>query len=77
MIEHSAGAGIGFADIENAKDMELAMSLTAGINVDISEDVYRGISGSLTSIQGPTDELGIEFDDMTVTSGRIVIGKRF
>jgi opacity protein-like surface antigen len=71
------GAGIGFADIENAKDMELAMSLTAGVNVDIAEDVYMGISGSLTSIQGPTDELGIEFDDMTVTSGRIVIGKRF
>jgi len=71
------GAGIGFADIENAEDMELALSITAGANFDISDSVYFGVNASLTSIQGPTDELGIGYEDISVTSGRLVVGKRF
>lgn len=71
------GAGIGFADIENAKDSEFAFNLSGGVNYDITEKFYMGVKGEYTWIDGPTDEFGLEFDPIQAFSALVTIGYRF
>ena len=70
-------AGLGMADIENAKDRELMTSIGAGVNFDLTDDIYLGVGFAYSSIAGPTDELEVEYDDVTITTGQIVVGTRF
>jgi len=71
------GAGIGIADIKNAKDIELALNLSAGVNYDIMEQVYIGVRGDYNLISGPEDELGIKYDDIQALSILATIGFKF
>ena len=71
------GLGIGQADISNANDDETAMSFAAGVNMDINNNMYTGIKLMYTQIDGPTDGLGISYDDIDVTSLHVMIGYKF
>ena len=71
------GFGIGQADIDNATDDETIMSLTAGARYSINEKAYVGAKVSYMEIDGPDDALGIQYEDIELTSFEIVVGTSF
>jgi opacity protein-like surface antigen len=71
------GFGLGFADIENAEDNEFTYSLHAGLNYDISKSTYIGARVGWYRISGPTDKLGIAYDDITTTTYGVTVGYRY
>ncbi|MEP0942705.1 MAG: hypothetical protein ABJH63_08270 [Rhizobiaceae bacterium] len=76
-IQPYVGAGIGMADIENTEDMELTLAGHAGFNLDLSDRTYIGVKGSVHWIGGPTDELGLEYDNFVFATAMTVFGVRF
>ena len=71
------GAGIGLADIKHAKDLELAYDLNAGVKYNINKNIYVGIKGAYTRINGPTDQTDIKFKDIDVLSANVAVGFEF
>lgn len=71
------GFGIGLADIKNAKDNEFAYSVNAGAKYNIDKNVYVGAKGAYTRVNGPTDQLGIKYQDIDVYSANLSIGYEF
>ena len=71
------GVGLGQADIENANDKELSKSLYLGGRQSINDNMYLGIKGSYTIIDGPSDKLNISYDDITVKSLSLIVGYNF
>jgi len=71
------GAGIGLADIENAKDKEFALNLSAGVNYAITEKAYLGVRADYHRIEGPTDEIGLDYDTIEAYSVMATVGYRF
>ena len=76
-IKPFVGVGIGKADIENATSKETAMSIGFGAKYKIDDSMYVGATYSRTSINGPTDELGIGYEDIDVDSFYLMLGKSF
>jgi opacity protein-like surface antigen len=71
------GAGIGLADIENAKDKEFALNLSAGVNYAITEKIYLGVRADYHRIEGPTDKIGVNYDTIQAYSAMASVGYRF
>jgi opacity protein-like surface antigen len=71
------GFGVGLADISNAKDNEFTYSLHAGLNYDISKATYIGARVGWYRISGPTDELGIAYQDIKTTNYGVTLGYRY
>lgn len=71
------GVGLGMADIQYAKDKELAYSLHIGANYDIDKDFYVGAKVSRHIINGITDTLGLTYKDINVTYVGVQLGVRF
>ena len=71
------GFGIGQADMDNATDDETIMSLTAGARYSINEKAYVGAKVSFMEIDGPDDGLGIQYEDIELTSFEVVVGTSF
>jgi len=71
------GLGLGLADIENAEDMEFAASFMFGGNYMITDNAYIGAKGGYHNIFGPTDKLGIEYDDVNAWTFNIALGIEF
>ena len=71
------GVSLGEVDISNAKSDESAHSLIVGINFDINSNLYLGLKHIHSQIDGPTDMLDIEFEDLDITSTNITLGYRF
>ena len=71
------GVSLGEVDISNAKSDESARSLIAGINYDINSNLYLGLKYIHSKIDGPTDMLDIEFEDLDITSTHVTLGYRF
>ena len=71
------GIGLGFADIENAEDNEFAASFLFGGNYKITDNAYIGAKGAYHNIFGPTDEAGIEYDDINAWTFNIALGIEF
>lgn len=71
------GIGLGWADIENAKDNEFMYSLHAGITYDINPRVYVGARLGWYHIEGPTDRLGVSFENLKATTFGFTLGYRF
>ena len=69
--------GIGQADITNTNDDETAVSFAVGVNMDISPSMYAGIKVMKTEIDGPTDKLGLSYDDIEVSSYSFQLGYKF
>jgi len=71
------GVGLGFADIENAEDNEFTASFLFGANYKITDNAYIGAKGAYHNVFGPTDSLGIEYDDINVWTFNIALGIEF
>jgi opacity protein-like surface antigen len=71
------GAGIGLADVKHAKDLEFAYDLNAGVKYNINPNIYIGIKGAYTRVNGPTDQIGIKFKDIDVLSANVAVGFEF
>lgn len=71
------GVGIGQADIQNAQDDETTISISAGAKYEISPNTYVGGKIAYYRIDGPTDSLGITYEDVDVTSAQLMIGYKF
>jgi len=71
------GVGAGVADIQNVKDKEFAIGLHVGFNYDLTKEFYVGGRISAFRISGPTDLLGLQYEDVTVTNAGLQLGLRF
>ena len=60
-----------------AKDNEMAFAGHGGFNYALSENTYAGLRGSYYQIEGPTDSLGIQYDDVKAWSIGLSIGMKF
>jgi opacity protein-like surface antigen len=71
------GAGLGITDIENAEDKEFTYAAMAGAKYYFNDNVYFGGKFSYTTINGPKDKLGLEYDDIDLYSGTLMVGLEF
>ena len=71
------GLGIGMADVQNAKDNEFAWAASVGGKYNIDKNMYLGLKGSYTSVNGITDKIGIEYKDMDAYSAHALLGYQF
>ena len=71
------GVGLGQADIENANDKEVSKSLYLGGRHSVNDQMYVGLKGAYTMIDGPTDKLGLSYDDITHKSVSLIVGYNF
>jgi opacity protein-like surface antigen len=71
------GIGIGQADIDNATDDETIIALTAGARYNLNDKAYVGAKVSYMEIDGPDDGLGIQYEDIELTSFEVVVGISF
>jgi len=71
------GFGLGQADIDNATDDETIISLTAGARYNLNDKAYVGAKISYMEVNGPDDELGIQYEDIELTSFEVVVGTTF
>ncbi|MDA7478634.1 porin family protein [Candidatus Pelagibacter ubique] len=71
------GVGLGQVDIENANDKELSKSLYLGGRHSVNDQMYVGLKGAYTMIDGPSDKLSISYDDITIKSLSLIVGYNF
>src|SRR6056300_414502 len=71
------GVGLGQVDIENANDKELSKSLYLGGRHSVNDQMYVGVKGAYTMIDGPSDSLGISYEDITQKTVSLIVGYNF
>ena len=71
------GAGIGLANIQNAKNNELALNGSLGVQYDVTSNVYLGAKVQLSWVNGPKDKLGLTYDNVLATTAMLTVGTRF
>lgn len=71
------GVGLGQVDIQNANDKELSKSLYLGGRHSVNDQMYVGLKGAYTMIDGPTDKLGVSYKDITLKSLSLIVGYNF
>ena len=71
------GVSVGLADIEHAKDNEFAYGASAGAKYNFDKNLYLGLKGSFTRINGIKDELGLEYEDIDLWSAHALLGYEF
>ena len=71
------GVGLGQVDIQNANDKELSKSLYLGGRHSVNDQMYVGLKGAYTMIDGPTDKLGLSYKDITQKSLSLIVGYNF
>ena len=71
------GLGIGSANISNATQQELALSITGGVSYDINDKLYLGARISYIRVDPLEDSLGIKYQSPIVISSAISLGYRF
>ena len=71
------GVGLGQVDIQNANDKELSKSLYLGGRHSVNDQMYVGLKGAYTMIDGPSDKLGLTYDDITQKSLSLIVGYNF
>ena len=71
------GAGVGFTDIDNAKDNELTGSLYAGVKYAFEGGMYLGGRFAYHAVDSSEDELGIEYDSFGVSNVSVLLGFDF
>jgi len=68
---------LGQVDIQNAKDKELSKSLYLGGRHSVNDQMYVGVKGAYTMIDGPSDSLGISYEDITQKTVSLIVGYNF
>ena len=71
------GAGLGQADILNAKDKELSKSLYLGARYLVDNNIYVGGKGTYSIIDGPEDKNGMKYDDISLYAVTLSVGYQF
>ena len=71
------GVGAGYADFSNGESKEFARSLYGGAKYYFNEIIYVGAKLSYTTINGPKDKDGIEYDNVDMTAGSVLLGFEF
>lgn len=74
------GAGLGLASIKDTKGNEFAYSLMAGANYNVTNNIYVGVKGTYTRVNGPTsDKYGVDIDleDISLWRADAVVGYQF
>lgn len=71
------GVGVGFANMKDTKDNEFAYSLSAGAKYNFNSNIYLGLKGSYTRVNGPTSNDGIEINDIGLWKADALIGYEF
>jgi opacity protein-like surface antigen len=67
------GGGVGVAIISHT-DTQAAVTATAGVRADLSDDFYVGVRYRYFYVTGPTDSLGIRYDSLSNHSVMAMIG---
>jgi opacity protein-like surface antigen len=67
------GGGVGVAVISHT-DTQAAVTATAGVRADLSDDFYVGVRYRYYYVTGPTDDLGIRYDSLSNHSVMAMIG---
>jgi opacity protein-like surface antigen len=70
------GLGAGAAFIEHA-DTEFAFNVSAGIRMALGPSAYVGLRYRFIRVEGPTDELGIQYKPITAHTISAVVGFYF
>jgi hypothetical protein len=65
------------ADVQNAKDNEFTWSASFGGKYSIDANMYLGLKGTYTGVNGIADELGIQYKDMDAYSVHALLGYQF
>jgi hypothetical protein len=73
VIEPFVGVGAGAAFIDNAST-EIALSASAGARLAIGSRAYVGARYRFTFIQGPQNDLGINYDPIMFHSVSLILG---
>ena len=72
------GLGIGVAKMSNANNLELATAVTLGVNYYLPlSQTYVGVKYRSFLIKGPSDTLGLVYDDISANSISAVLGYKF
>jgi opacity protein-like surface antigen len=71
------GVGLGVADIKNAKDLEFAYSANVGAKYNITQNIYVGLKGVYTRVNGPKDDNGFNYKDIDVYTANLALGFEF
>jgi opacity protein-like surface antigen len=67
------GGGVGVAVISHT-DTQAAVTATAGVRADLSDDFYVGVRYRYYYVTGPTDDFGIRYDSLSNHSVMAMIG---
>jgi len=67
------GGGVGVAIISHT-DTQAAVTATAGVRADLSDDFYVGVRYRYYYVTGPTDDFGIRYDSLSNHSVMAMIG---
>jgi opacity protein-like surface antigen len=67
------GGGVGVAVISHT-DTQAAVTATAGMRADLSDDFYVGVRYRYYYVTGPTDNFGIRYDSLSNHSVMAMIG---
>lgn len=67
------GGGVGVAIISHT-DTQAAVTATAGVRADLSDDFYVGVRYRYFYVTGPTDDFGIRYDSLSNHSVMAMIG---
>lgn len=71
------GVGIGLADIEHAKDQEVAYNINAGVQYNINKKAYIGAKATYTTVNGPKDDFGLSYKDIKACTANLSFGYEF
>jgi opacity protein-like surface antigen len=71
------GVGLGMSDIDNAEDKELTYSGMLGAKYYFSEQAYLGGKFTYSTIDGPTDKLGLKYEDIDFYTSTLSLGFEF
>jgi len=75
-VKPFVGVALGQADFENARDRKFAAGLHLGLNLDLSKNTYLGVRLSTYRVNGPTDKIGLRYEDLTLTNVGLQLGFR-
>lgn len=67
------GGGVGVAIISHT-DTQAAVTATAGVRADLSDDFYVGVRYRYYYVTGPTDDFGIRYDSLSNHSVMAMMG---
>ncbi|CEN56316.1 outer membrane protein [Candidatus Methylopumilus turicensis] len=70
------GAGVGVASLDHAGS-ELALSATGGLKYSFDKNLYLGAKATYYRVNGPKDDLGLEYENVDAYTVKALVGYQF